>query len=111
MREQNLRGADRMLSEAAFIYLRKPHLPDRSSRLQFVDHARPFGPAEALHAFGNCPGTDEHDLLALFAQRGDLRSPTADRRMVETAPVVGDEARADFHYQSPGICDDGTHCG
>src|ERR1700761_3951659 len=29
--------------------------------------------------------------------------------MVQAAPVISDEARPDFHYQSPGVCDDGTH--
>src|ERR1700722_4825742 len=110
MRQQNLRGADRMFSEAAFIPLRESHLPDCGGGLQFVDFAWAFGPAKPLHTFGNCPRTHQHNLFSLCAQRSDLRRPAADRGMIETAPVICDEARPDFHYQSPGVCDDGTHC-
>jgi hypothetical protein len=90
-----------MLGEAAFVDLRETHLTDSRGRLQFVDFAWPPSPTKPLHAFGNRARTDQHHFLALRAQRCDLRGPTADRSMIEAAPVIGDEARADFHYQSP----------
>ncbi|CAM2152434.1 hypothetical protein PT2222_280081 [Paraburkholderia tropica] len=109
VREQDLRRADVVFGETAFVDLREPHLPDRRRCLQFVDLTRSLAPAEALHALGNRARTDEHDFLALRAQGRDLRGPTADGRMIEPTAVVGDEARTDFHYQTPGIGDDGTH--
>ncbi|EEC36082.2 hypothetical protein BUC_3793 [Burkholderia pseudomallei 576] len=109
MREENLRGADPVFGKPALVYLREPHLPDGRGRLQLVDLARPLAPTEALHAFRDRARADEHHFLARAAQRGDLGGPSADGVMIEPAAVVGDEARAHFHYQALRIGDDRTH--
>ena len=56
--------------------------------------------AESLHAFGNRTGAHQHDFLAERAQLCDLRRPFCDRRMIEAAPVVGDQRRADLDDQA-----------
>ncbi len=62
----------RMLGKAAFVDLGKAHLTDGGGRLQFVDFARPLGPAEPLHAFRDRAGAHQHDFLTL--QRATRRS-------------------------------------
>ena len=109
MREQDLRSANVVLGKAALVDLRETHLPDCRGSLKLVDLTWPLRPAEPLHAFGDRARTHEHDLLALRTQRRNLRGPAADCRMIEPTAVVGDEARTDFHYQTPRIGDDGTH--
>ena len=95
--------------EAAFVHLRQAHLADGRGGLQFVDFARTLRPAEPLNALGDRARTDQHDFLALLAQRCNLRGPAGDGRVVEPATVVGDEARSYFHYQSLRSGDDRTH--
>jgi hypothetical protein len=109
VRKENLRGPHAVLGETAFVDLRQAHLANGSSGLQFVNFTRPLGPAQPMNTLGNRTGTDQHDFLALPAQRGNLRGPTRDGRVVEPSPVVGHQARSHFHYESLRSGYDGTH--
>ena len=78
-----------MLAEAGLVDLCQPHLADRGAGLQLMDAGGPALETEALHAFGDRAGTDQHHLLAECAQMGDLHGPFGDRGMVEAFAIVG----------------------
>ena len=104
--EQDLRGADPVLREAALVRLRETHLSHRRGGLQLVHRDGPLGPAESLDPFGDRARRDQHDFLLQRAQCGELRGPARDRVAIEAATIVGDERAADLDDDAPGGAED-----
>ena len=70
--------------------LGQAHLADGGGGLQLVQLLRARRPAQALHAFGDRPGGDHHDLAARLAQHGHLAAPVADGLGIDASAFVGD---------------------
>ena len=107
--EKDLRGLDSVPSEVRFVRARQAHLADGRGRLKFMDLLRTLRPAEPLHAFGDRSARDQQHLLAEFPQPGHLGGPARDRLEVEAAAVVGHEAAADLHDDTPRRRDHRSH--
>src|SRR5574343_240865 len=101
--EQDLRGVQSVLVEGGLVGLNQAGLADGGGGLLFMNGLWATAPAQALHTAGDGAGGDEHNLTSFAAQRCDLARPGADGGKVETAPVVGDERRADFDDEAFGV--------
>ena len=91
MGEQDLRRAQVVFGKRDLVSLRQAHLPDGGGGLEFMHRGGAFGPAKAGHALGDGAARDQHDLLALLVQQGDLACPLRDGIEVKAPAVVGDE--------------------
>ena len=103
--QQHLGAAHLVVAQLGFVHLHQAHLPNGGGRLQLVQLFGAGFPAQAFHALGHGPAGD-HDQLArrpLVAthQRGQLAGPFPDGRLIQTAPLVGDEAGAHFDDNAP----------
>ena len=84
---------------------------DWPTAAQACNSARSVGPffiAERAHARADGAGGDEHDFLAGFSQRGDLRDELFQLRRVGLLAAVGEHAGAEFHDDAGGGFD-GCH--
>ncbi|KAG0771825.1 hypothetical protein G6F22_016168 [Rhizopus arrhizus] len=106
--QQDLRGAQAVLGECRFVGLAQAHLAYGRSRLQFVHDGGALAPTQPRHAFRDRAAGDQHDLLALLVQGGDLRGPVRDGGAVQASAFVGDQRRADFGDEALGVGDDGN---
>ncbi|CFO00414.1 Uncharacterised protein [Bordetella pertussis] len=100
--EQDLRGAQAELGEGGFVSLAQAHLAHGGGGLQFVHGRRALAPAQPRHAFGNGAAGNQHDLLALLVQGGDLGCPVAYRGAIEAPAFVGDQRGTHFGDQPIG---------
>jgi hypothetical protein len=102
MREQNLRDVQIVPREKFGIHRHEARLADGGARLQFGEFARTFGITQRAHARADGAGGDEHDFLAGFSQRGDLRDELFQLRRVGLFAAVGEHAGAEFHDDTGG---------
>ena len=109
VRQQHLRRVQAVLHEGGFVRLHETHLADGGRCLQFVDGLRARGPAQSRDAFGDRAGGNQHDLAATAFEQRDFLGPSRDRRVVESPPVVGDQARADLDDETPAVPELETH--
>ncbi len=101
--QQDLRGAQAEFGERGLVGLAQPHLAHGGGGLQLMHHRRALAPAQARHAFRDGAAGDQHDLLALLVQGGDLRGPVGHGGAVQAAAFVGDQRRADFGDEALGL--------
>ncbi|MNY40657.1 hypothetical protein D3C86_1754140 [compost metagenome] len=106
--QQDLRGAQAVLGERRFIGLAQSHLAHGRRGLQLVHDGRALAPTQPGHALGDGAAGNQHDLLALLVQRGDLRGPVRHGGAVQATAFVGDQRRADFGNEALGVGDDGN---
>ena len=107
--QQHLGGFQVVGGEHALVGFAQAHLADGGGGLLFV-HGRRFGaPAQALDAFGDGTGADQHHFLAPAHQVGDFGGPAFQGGMVEPGTVVGDKTRSDFDHDAVGGMDDRLH--
>ena len=91
MRQQNLRGAERVLAKRRFVHLHQAHLADGRRRLQLVNLMRPRFPAQPFHALGDGAGRHQQYFMAIMRQGSNLPYPIGNQRMVNARTVVGDQ--------------------
>src|SRR5690606_6873157 len=103
MGKQYLRGAYAVAGERHFVGLYKAHLPDRRRGLEFMHGIGPARPTQARHALGDGAAGNQHHLLALGVQAGDLGRPLLDSVLVYALAFVGDERGAYFDDQAFGM--------
>ena len=94
VRQQHLRGMQAVLAEAALVDLHQAHLAHRGGGLQIVHRSGAFVPAEALHAFGDRAGRNQHDFMSACVERGDLARPVAERLEVQPGALIRHQAAA-----------------
>ena len=77
-------------------------VPYRGSGLQLVDFTGPFGPAKALHAFGNGAAGDHDRLAPVLDKQRKLAAPLANGRLVQASSLIGNQARANLDDDASG---------
>ena len=111
VRQQHLRRVQPELHERRFVRLDEAHLPDGRGGLQFVDRLRPRGPAQArLMPSAMAPDDTSTTSRPSRFSCAISSAQRATARVVEPAPVVGDEARADLDDEPLGAGDDRNSC-
>ena len=97
VRQQNLRDDETVRGKKFFINGHQPSLADGGTRLFFREIRRTRLVAERAHARTHRAAGDDHNFLAGFAQRGDLRDDLLKLRRINQLPAVGEDAGAKFY--------------
>jgi hypothetical protein len=96
VREQNLRDVQIVLAQKVFVNRHEPRLADSGAGLKFREFGGTRRVAERAHARADRAAGHEHDFLAGFPQRGDLRDELLQLRRINQFPAVGEHAGAEF---------------
>jgi len=102
VRQQNLGNHETVSGKKFFVGCHQPCLADGGAGLFFREIGRTIFVAEDAHARANRAAGDDHNFLAGFAQRGDLRDDLLKLRGINQLPAVGEDAGAEFHNDATG---------
>ena len=98
--EQNLGDVQIVFRKKFGVSGHEPRLTDGGAGLKFRKFRRTFFVTEHAHARADRAGSHQHDFLAGFFQRGDLRDELLHLRRVNQLPAVGKDAGAEFHDEA-----------
>jgi len=102
MGEQHLCDMQIVSGKKFGVMRHQPRLANGGAGLEFRELARTFFVTERAHARADRAGSHEHDFLAGFFQRGNLRDELLQLRRINLFPAVGQHARAEFHDDARG---------
>jgi hypothetical protein len=100
VREQNLRDDDFVRGKKFVVSGHEPRLTDGGARLFFRKISRTRIVTERAHACADRATGNEHNFLAGFFQRGELRNELFQLRGINQFPAVGQNAGSQFDDQA-----------